>query len=133
MPTVKKTDGPRGYIRALGRRVSVGETYEVSQGEAEYVLEERDDFELVEGQLGSEDETDADEGETDSDDEEASDGDGFDAEAFVDRSPMDDVIEDIEAGGADEYLDAVQAAEEDGRDRVGVQDAIGERRAELEG
>jgi len=41
MPTVKKTDGPRGYIRALERRVRVGETYDVSRGEAEYVLEER--------------------------------------------------------------------------------------------
>jgi len=127
MPTVKKTDGPRGYIRALDRRVSVGETYEVSQGEAEYVLEERDDFELVEDGLGSEDEADRDE--EDSDDDEDGDDGGFDVEAFLDRTPVDDVVEDIHAGEVDDHLDAVAEAAE----RVTVQDAVGERRAELEG
>ncbi len=129
MPTVKKTDGPRGYIRALERRVRVGETYDVSRGEAEYVLEERTDFELVEGSLdGDEDDAeddDADEGEA----EEDSDDDGFDVEAFLDRTPVEDVEDDIHAGEVDDHLDAVQEA----ADRVTVETAVGERRAELEG
>jgi hypothetical protein len=55
---------------------------------------------------------------------------GFDAEAFVDRTPMDDVVDDIEAGEADGHLDGVEAAEEADRDRNGVMDAIEDRRDE---
>lgn len=55
------------------------------------------------------------------------------AEAFVDRTPMSDVVDDIEAGTVDEALDAVETAEKQGRDRKGVKNAIKERRAELEG
>jgi len=125
MPTVKKTDGPRGYIRALDRRVRVGETYDVSRGEAEYVLEERSDFELVEGSLDGDEDDDTDEGDAGED----SDDDGFDVEAFLDRTPVEDVEEDIHAGEVDDHLDAVQEA----ADRVTVETAVGERRAELEG
>lgn len=50
--------------------------------------------------------------------------DEFDAEAFVDRTPMSDVIDDLESGAYDEHLDAIEAAAE----RVGVQDAIDARR-----
>lgn len=52
----------------------------------------------------------------------------FDAEAFVDRTPMAEVIEDIERGEFDDHLDAIEAAEADNRDRVGVADAIADRR-----
>lgn len=47
----------------------------------------------------------------------------FDAEAFVDRTPMSDVVADIESGDYDDHLDAIEAA----ADRVGVQDAIDAR------
>lgn len=60
-------------------------------------------------------------------DEEAS---GFDAEAFVDRTPLDDVVDDIESGEYDEHLDEIGDAEENGRDRDGVTDAIEERQEE---
>jgi len=55
--------------------------------------------------------------------------DGFDVDAFLDRTPVDDVVEDIEAGEVDDHLDAVAEA----AGRVTVEDAIGQRRAELEG
>lgn len=63
--------------------------------------------------------------ETDSDtDEDAEPAAEFDATAFVDRTPMSVVIEDLETGDYDTHLDAIEAAAE----RVGVQDAIEERR-----
>jgi hypothetical protein len=52
----------------------------------------------------------------------------FDAEAFVDRTPMSDVVADLESGGYDDHLDAIKAAEEAGRDRDGVATAIENRR-----
>lgn len=55
------------------------------------------------------------------------DVDGFDVEAFVERTPVSDVVDDIKAGEADGYLDAV--AEED--DRVTVQQAVEERQDEI--
>ena len=54
--------------------------------------------------------------------------DGFDPAAFADRTPMIDVVEDIESGDYDAHLDAIEAAESEGRDRDGVADAIDERR-----
>lgn len=51
--------------------------------------------------------------------------DGFDAEAFVDRVPMSDVIEDIKSGVVLDFrLDEIAEAEAAGRDRQGVHDAI---------
>lgn len=59
----------------------------------------------------------------DGDDETDSDAD-VDAEAFVDRTPMEDVVADIDSGEYDAHLDAIEAA----ATREGVQDAIDERR-----
>jgi hypothetical protein len=44
----------------------------------------------------------------------------FDAAAFVDRTPMADVVEDIESGEVDAHLEEIAAT----ADRVGVQDAV---------
>lgn len=64
-------------------------------------------------------------------DDNTDDGDGeFDAAGFVDRTPMETVIVDIESGEYDEYLDEIASAERDGRDRTGVADAISERQEE---
>lgn len=52
----------------------------------------------------------------------------FDAESFVSRIPMSDVIDDIESGDYDAQLDAIEAAESAGKDRIGVQESINERR-----
>jgi len=55
-----------------------------------------------------------------------------DAEAFVDRTPVSDVAEDIRSGTVDEVLDEIEAAEEEIRDRETVYEAIDDRRSELE-
>ncbi|WP_042662568.1 hypothetical protein [Haloferax sp. ATB1] len=55
------------------------------------------------------------------------DPEAFDAEAFVDRTPMSDVIDDIESGEFDDHLGAIEVAESDGRDRDGVHSAIDAR------
>ena len=60
-------------------------------------------------------------------DPDVEDGDDFDAAAFADRTPMGDVVADIESGGYDEHLEAIAAAESEGRDRQGVSDAIAAR------
>lgn len=50
---------------------------------------------------------------------------GFDnAEAFVDRTPLSKVVEDLESGDYDGHLDAIEAAAE----RQGVLDEVAERR-----
>jgi hypothetical protein len=49
--------------------------------------------------------------------------DGFDAAAFVDRTPMDPVVADIESGDYDAHLDAIEAA----ASRQGVLDAVAAR------
>jgi hypothetical protein len=53
-----------------------------------------------------------------------SSGDDFDAEAFLDRTPVSDVADDIKSGVADSHLDEVEAA----ADRVTVERAIEARR-----
>jgi len=51
----------------------------------------------------------------------------FDVDAFLDRTPMEDVVADIAAGVTDGHLDAVAEAAE----RKGVQEAVKDRRAAL--
>lgn len=58
--------------------------------------------------------------------------DGFDMTEFVDRTPMSDVVDDIEAGAVDDRLDEVLEAEATGHNRDGVADAVAARRDELE-
>lgn len=55
----------------------------------------------------------------------------IDAAAFVERTPVEDVAEDIRSGDVDEVLDEIEAAEEAGRDRKTVAEAIEARRSEL--
>lgn len=78
----------------------------------------------------------SDDGASDEDDEnkedstETTDGDvdeAFQPEAFLDRTPMDDVVQDIEDGMVDDQLDQV----EEHAEREGVQDAVDARRDEL--
>lgn len=56
------------------------------------------------------------------------DGDTFDVESFLDRTPVEDVVDDIEAGQVDGHLDAV----EDAADRVTVERAIDDRQDTVE-
>ena len=126
MPVAEKTTGGEVYLRGIDQRVSIGDRVDVSDEFAEYLVEERTDFRLVDVQDVEFEETDNED--TDDTSEDVDEESGFDAEEFVDRKPMDDVIEDIHAGEADDHLTAVQDAAE----RVGVSDAVGERRAELD-
>jgi len=126
MPLVEKTTGGSVYLTAIEERLTVGGRVDVSEGLAEHLVEGRGDFQRVGVQdVDYEDVDDT----TDEEDVEPGETEGFDAEAFVDRKPMDVVTDDIHAGDVDEHLNAVQEA----AGRVGVQDAVGERRAELEG
>lgn len=52
-----------------------------------------------------------------------------DPRAFVDRTPMQKVIADIETGDYDSHLDAIEAAEKErSNPRTGVLDAMEDRR-----
>lgn len=125
MPVFEKTTGGEVLLRGIDRRVSVGDRVDATGGYAEY-LRERGDFAVVDDHHDAEF-REVDE-EDEPDDDEVDDDGGFDAAEFVDRTPVGDVVEDIEAGEADDHLDAVYEA----ADRVTVEDAVGERRAELE-
>jgi hypothetical protein len=71
---------------------------------------------------------DSDEDSVEDDGEEKEEEEGFDAALFVDRTPMDNVVEDIESGDYDDHLDAIAAAEREGRNRQGVADGVDARR-----
>lgn len=63
-----------------------------------------------------------------SDDTDNSDG-AFDAQAFVDRTPMKDVLKDIRTDDYNDHLDAIEAAEREREEtRSGVIEAIASRR-----
>jgi len=117
---------PPATVDARGERVAVKDgTFEV----ADEVWMQRfasayghDPSDLVEEWSPVESEPEAD----DDDDAEV------DPEAFVDRTPVTDVAEDIRDGAVDGQLDAVEEAEEAGRERTTVSEAIADRRATLE-
>ncbi len=126
MPRARYT-GDGGLYRIGRLNFEPGDEKEVDRETAQH-LSDRDDFVVtVEKDAGEEsDDGDDEDDEADSEDDKA---DGFDVDAFLDRTPVDDVVEDIEAGEVDDHLDAVAEA----AGRVTVEDAIGQRRAELEG
>jgi hypothetical protein len=68
-------------------------------------------------------------GEADADAPQPDDDSEFDVEAFLDRTPVSDVAEDIERGAADDRLDDVKAA----ASRKTVETAVEDRYQELEG
>ncbi|MUV59983.1 hypothetical protein [Halobacterium sp. CBA1126] len=124
MPEVTYTGG--GHYRVAGVGFDPGDTQDVNDDLAEY-LDERNDFEIV----SETDETGGDAPDEDTSEPESEDVDeesGFDAEAFLDRDAAD-IVDAVEAGEADGHLDEVGDATE----YVTVEDAVGERRAELEG
>lgn len=121
MPVAEKITGGEVYLRGIDQRVTAGDRVDVSDAFAAYLREERGDFRIVDVQ-------DADYREVDDATDDQDESEEFDAAAFVDRTPMDDVIDDIHSGDVDEHLDAIGEA----ADRVGIDDAVGERRAELE-
>lgn len=124
MPRARYT-AEGGTYRVAGISFEPGDEREVDRELATH-LSDNDDFEVIVEKDAADGSTEEDE--TDSTDDVDEDADAFDAAAFVDRTPYGDVVDDIEAGEADDHLDAVAEA----ADRVAVEDAVGERRAELE-
>ncbi|WP_265112286.1 hypothetical protein [Halosolutus halophilus] len=133
MPTIRYTDDG-GRYRAGGVTFEPGDEGEVSAGLAEHLVDAVGDFEYVTLENADADKT------TNGDD--ASE----DSLAGEDESPEDDDLIDelqgltipefeaeLESGRFDDRLDAVAEAEREGKDRAGVHDAIGVRRAEIEG
>ena len=94
--------------------------------EADHTVSDSSEADESEADESEADESEADESEADESHESAADD--FDAESFVDRTPMADVVGDIESGDYDAHLDAIARAETEGRDRNGVADAIAARR-----
>lgn len=128
MPRARYT-GDGGIYRIGRLNFEPGDEQEVDHEIADH-LRDHEDFEVrVEKDADTEESDDAAETNSDDESEGESAAEEFDAESFVDRTPMDDVVEDIRAGEVDDHLDAVSEA----ADRVGVTDAVGERRADMEG
>jgi len=128
MPRVQKTTGSETFVRGAGR-FEVGDEADVDAEMAAYLVDERGDFDYVDGppdDAPSEEDGPPDDTGDNAEADDAGD-DEFDVDAFLDRTPVSDVADGICAGEADDHLDAVQEAAE----RVTVQDAVGERRAEL--
>lgn len=111
--TIRLTDDGPVRIRGNGDVWERGETRTYTDVDRAEALLERDGFEEV------------DEDAVDTNDE--SDGEEFDADAWLDRD-YQERADAVAAGDVDEHLDAVADAESSDT----VLDAIGERRAELE-
>lgn len=118
MPTAEKVTGGEVLLRGIDERVSIGDRVDVSEDFAAYLTEERGDFRIIEGDTTS----------ATSGDETDDAGEEFDLDEFLDEN-VPPIEEAIAAGEVDDHLEAIDEASE----RVGVQDAVGQRRAELEG
>lgn len=105
MPTVEKVRGGRVMVRGIGR-FEVGDQAEISEADAEYLIEERGDFEYVNGD----------------------NGDDFSIDGWLDND-YENRAEAVREGGVDDYLDEIEDAETSQT----VIDAVEERRSELEG
>lgn len=132
MPRVEKTTGGRLRTRVADQEFVAGETYEVDAETAEYLVDVRGGFEIVDAA-----DTVAESAE-ESPDESADAADGgaesedsgeFDVETYLDNNNAKEIAGDIRDGDVDDHLEEIG----DRAERVTVQDAVGKRRAELEG
>lgn len=113
MPRVEKTEGGLVYIRPLDRRFEIGDRADVGEELAAYLVEERGDFDVVEGD----------------------DSDAATAWAFPDGEELNDLTVDevknlLSTGEYDHVLAEIESAEKNGKDRSTVHDAIKARRTE---
>jgi len=133
MPRVRYTGGGGYYIRDGPGFDSEGDEAEINERTAERLID-RPDFEYVED--GSADQTDSAGSEfevadahTLADDIEARDELREEMIATVESGTVPEVADAVEAGQYDGYLDMlVELEEQFGGDRVGVRDAVEERR-----
>lgn len=127
MPVVEKTSGGRVNVRGIGEFVP-GDQAEVGQGEAEYLVEERGDFQVVDA--GEPEEPAPEEAETEAEPEPSEDtaDESFDVDEWLDRD-YQDRAEAVAAGDVDDHLEEI----EDEETSETVIEAIQGRRDELEG
>ncbi|WP_277540222.1 hypothetical protein [Haloarcula laminariae] len=121
MTVYEKTTGGEVYLRGIDRDVSAGDRVTVDDEDFAAYLQGRGDFRPVDVQ-------DAEFRDVDGDDSTSSSGDGFDADAWLDQD-YQQRADRVREGGVDEHLDTIDDIETSDT----VRDAIGERRAELEG
>ena len=123
MPTVEKTRGGQVYIRSVGQQFAIGDRAEVSESEAQYLVEERGDFELVDAgeQTGSANDADY---AINTESGELLDA----ADATVDQ--IETAIAEVEDPDAIRYI---LDAERDGQHRTTAIEALEARLDELEG
>ncbi|WP_137288836.1 hypothetical protein [Natronorubrum halophilum] len=136
MPTVRYTaDG--GRYRTGGVTFEPGDEGEVPTGLAEHLVDDVGDFEYVDGtgdveELPAPDDITVDEAEDES--EEADDD--PETKHSVVTAPgeftIPEIEDELETGEWDDHLETLRKNEEAGKDRAGVYDAIGVRRAEIE-
>ena len=117
--------GGGGRYRTSGHLFEEGDIVDVDEDLADYLCE-KDAFGRVdEMPADAKDDTEAESGS----DEEPTESEGFDVDAWIDDNHYQERSEEVRAGKHDEHLDAIADAES----ATTVQDAVGERRAELEG
>ena len=112
-----------GRYRTSGHQFEEDDIVDVDEGLAEYLCE-KDAFGRVD-ETPTEAEDDSTKSSGDDTDAEP---DGFDVDAWIDDNHYQERAEEVRDGEHDEHLDAIAEAES----ATTVQDAVGERRAELE-
>lgn len=125
MTVYEKITGGEVYLRGIDRRVSAGDRVDVDSDFAEY-LKGRGDFRPVDVQEADFREMDDNApAEPDSTDDKSQ---GFDIDAWLEEDYQERADRVLE-GDVDAHLDTIDEAESSDT----VRDAVGQRRAELEG
>ena len=124
MPRVRKIAGGKYYHRETGR-LAIGDTADVGEKLAAYLVEERNDFERA--QEDDVEELPEPDGLTVDEDETDDDGENFEINGWLENDYQDRADAVLE-GGLDDYLEEIEEAETSDT----VIDAVEERRAELE-
>lgn len=129
MPVVRNNSGRSVYVRNVGD-FEPGEEKEVEERYADYLDENRDDFEVVEeeGEGGGGDDGDGSGDGDEADEDEGGVGEVFDADEWLDQDYRERA-ERVRDGEVDEVLDLV--ADEETSDTV--IEAVEERRNEIGG
>lgn len=137
MPRVRYTS-EGGRYRITGQTFEPGDVHEVTSALAAHLVDEVGEFERVDDAAGAAgktgpaaDDVHEEDGPPDEDDvdDDATDD---DLVATLQELTIPEVEDELESGRFDDRLDDVAEAEEAGKNRTGVHDAIGVRRAEIE-
>ena len=123
MTTLRWPDGRGRFVDRNSDRTPVDGNLDIGPGQTVDVEDpETGDHYLDRGLVRGDGST------PDRDASESADGDDFDVESFLDRTPVDTVIDDIEAGAADGHLSEVMSA----ADRVTVERAAASRQTDTD-